>query len=483
MGASAAESVLSFFGFTRVNAENQPLAVVNRSVSNVARFDGPDSGDMAALSIGNSISIDPTLVGAPAEDQLAFESLCQRWTLVKAIPWAIGATGDLATVYVSPFFCRIRGDVLEPNLTTAGYCALPFSFWRMDMEYELIIPASKTHRGRIQVLWTPALTSPPTDPTNVSVNTIIDVSNNEMVRVRVGYARETPFLECRLIPEVPGYIVQLGSTNGTLHFRVVNPLTAQSDEANTEIFVFARASNVQMAAPRDQISYMDAALAPTNFHMANGIQILQAGDDFIDLVPATGAFPSDDLYFGEIVASARALMQKPSLLAVLPTSNLGTYYPKMGSIPYGLYTNVTKWEWCIHYAAMFLGVAASERFKIFPESDGWAGAAPTSQDSNAMSNIVHTLAPVTFCGANRGAEFTVPFYRPIKWISVIRDATQSRGGVGSGNHVQCWAPSTAELPFLYNTYHSYGADIRVARFRQAPRFRFVTGKPPQPWWE
>lgn len=483
LGASAAASALSFFGFTRANDENPPSPCTMRSVSNVARFDGPDTGDMAALSIGNSISIDPTLVGAPEDDQLAFESLSQRWTLIKRMTWNVNDTGLIGSIYVSPFFCATRGTAGTPLLTTSGFCGLPFSYWRADMEYQIIIPASSTHRGRLQVYWSPAGSPYLYDPTNLTINTIIDVSNREIVNVKVGYAREVPFLDNTVLPDVIGMTAPDNTYNGTLQFRIVNPLTAQTDTADTTVFVFARATNVQFAAPRDQFSAFNDELATVNISMERGVRILQSKLRSEVFVPDGGMIPGDDLYFGEVVASGRAMMQKPMRLPIQATGEAGVMMPKLGTIPLGTFAPVITWEWCIHYASLFVGLAASERFKIFPSGEVWAGVAPVVNSSLSDPTVVHTLSPMTFCGPNKGAEFTVPYYRPVKFVSVIRDATANRLGLGSANHVQCWAPPAAPNPVQYNLYHSYGPDIRVARFRQVPRVALIATAGGASWWQ
>ena len=488
-GASMAESVLSFFGFTRVTAENAPLAITQRSVTNVARFDGPDSGDMAALAIGNQISIDPLLSCAPAEDQLSFASLCDRWTLVDVFDWDIGAEGQLGRVFVSPFHCRIGSNAQDLRLTTAGFCGLPFSFWRADMEYEIVIPVSAAHRGSIQFYWIPALVSVPVDPTTISRNVIMDVAQSNTMRLRVGYARDIPFAQCDLItPSVP--IVHLGATNGTLACRVVNPLVAQSDTANTRIFVFARAKNVQFAHPRDQFDYVSAdGTTPVNVKFIDGVEVYQGatiGDvspsvDTIDLVPSSGPFPGDDLYYGEVVSSARALMQKPSKLITATPDGNGLVFPIVATLPGE--SQRPDWTWHNWYASLFVGLAASMRLKVFPNRDCWLGAAPVVGQAHRDKSVVPTLAPMTFCGVNKGAEFTLPYYHPEKFVSPCRTTDSQFSDQRGRFNILRVQGDEGQYDAQLVVYQSLGADIRASRFRQVLKVKLEETLQVTPWFE
>jgi hypothetical protein len=164
---------------------------------------------------------------------------------------------------------------------------------------------------------------------------IYDASSGRDIQLTVGYAREAPYLTNELLTDVVP-IIPVGSTNGNLLITVVNPLVGGNDVSPTNIFIFARAkSNMDFAVPRESLRFIDfeVILGPAIYDIKEHL-ILQGalGDNeaegpiIQDLVPSSGSFPSDQLYFGEIIRSARALMQKPC-----QTSK--TLYTKEAQVP------------------------------------------------------------------------------------------------------------------------------------------------------
>jgi len=500
--ARGAESVLSWFGFTREFDERMPIPVTQRSITNVAHVDGTDPSDLAALMSANEVSIDPTLNGFASEDCLALADFMSRWVLVDTFVWSSADPSMrwLSSVPVTPSYCRQFAEEDGDNLflTTAGYVGLPFSYWRGTMEYLIIIPVSKFHRGALQLVWTPlgaALDG--TDVTNVSLNVIFDVSENVDREVVVGFARENPVLHNTIITDrVP--IVDLGSTNGTLHFRVINPLVAQASTASTSVFVFARGKNVQFGVPRDSLRYIDEAPLPNPLEVLLYDQVvLQAkgalGDDSdlgvarTVLVPESGTYPSDKILFGEEIVSIRALLQKPSLIRMLsfaPATNivLPMYFTMPGRDWDGGAQRV--WTWSAYYRAPFLGFAGSERVKMIPNSPCYLGASRAHVDVNPPVDIlstVPTMAPVTFCGANIGAEFVIPYYHDRKFL-LSREVIQRNE---PGPKILLFARSIdIAQPQQVEVFHCLGPDVRATCFRQLPAVKLMAEKSAgYPWFE
>jgi len=196
----------------------------------------------------------------------------------------------------------------------------------------------------------------------------------------------------------------------------------------------------------------------------------------IILVPKATEYPADSLLFGERIRSVRALLQKPSKIGTAAFS-FGTQFE---AIPY-LFQNpgtvigpsnyYAPWTWVGYYKNLFTGLAASERIKIFPLYDCWLGASRFSVVSNlAVTSSVSTMAPITFCGANKGAEFNIPYYYNKKYYPcrINRDVTSVNGlpitKVVVDSHL------LADPGDRNNTvtYYSLGPDIRATCFRQVP---------------
>lgn len=513
--AKKISKVASWFGFTREEDEQVPMPISMRSVTNVAHIDGQDASDVAAFSATNSISIDPTLAGVAARDCLSCADFFNRWTLVDSFTWAVGAAAgsQLSQIPISPTFCRTGphgGGEINARLTTAGYFGLPFQFWRGDMEYLVIIPASKTHRGTIQVLWLPTGSTATGSVTNATLNQIIDVSAGSDYQFSVGYAREKPFLENRLM--LAGSLWNYDFCNGRLVFRVVNPLISQNTAASVECFVFARAkANMEFAVPKNDI-WIPFDPSPQVQSIYTSIKLQGALGDEDDheaethvLVPDSGPYPMQELLFGEKVESIRALMQKPSRLfwdyiSLPQTSEDISFvpttfpFPTLGYIPFNL-TDPSyfgaQFNWFGYFRPCFTGIACSERFKYIARNPGEVfGASPIynsgiGENSLGWNWIAPTLMPVSCVGANMGHEVTVPYYTPRKYLlgrvqfpgMTEFYPVEYAGTTPDIRMTQLMIQNSQQVLADTNTfgsrefgivYHSAGPDIRVTNFLQIP---------------
>lgn len=486
-GAALAEGVFSMFGFTRPRAETVPIATTQRSVTNVARCDGNDSSDVAALSVGNGISIDPLLSWGNPEDELSNASMFNRWTMVKVFTLGVGQSGVVGSIPVSPSYCRAAssGSLLHP--TTAGYYGLPFEYWAGDMEYLVQVPVGSTHRGTMQIAWGPPGVTLTGDLTNTTLNTIFDLEQGSDKIIQVGYSREVGLVRNHVITDsLP--IIPTGSTNGELIFKMLNPLTAQSDLASTRIFVFARCKNMEFMLPRTTFPYLgvDPLGAPYHYSIDDQITLEGKGvlaDDGIMVeeiaLVASGKCSSlKDVYSGEDQAQIRALMQKPSKIGPFQFDaeprgfNHALWYPR---------SNTTKFTWAGYFSALFVGVASSTRFKLLPDVDVWAGVTPWVQFQQSEPKHIGTLAPMTYTGANKGAEFETPYYFNEKWISTRSNANYSDPSAVRQDliHIQPGDPEVFPNVMLYV---SLGPDVRVSLFRQVPAIRLTLTVPPEPDW-
>jgi hypothetical protein len=470
----------------------------------VAHVDGADSSDSASLLKQNSISVDPTIVGGPSEDVASNSSLFARWTLVYSTTWsqAQASGADLLSIPVTPFFGRTHpsGSAVLP---VAGYVGSPFDYWRGDMEYLVIIPASKFHRGTLQFYWLPATATTPAEITNTTLNAIIDVSTGGEHEFIVGYARDAPYLAKSFVTE-DVTIVQTGFGNGFLRARVINPLISQATTASVQVLIFARAgANMDFQQPSVSIVYPDPVTGYVVSDITKGLVVQQGalgdqeehGHEEHILVPSSGHYPGDQILWGENVSSVRALMQKPCRWmwtgASAPSGRI--VMPQLGPIPglvsvdaplYG--SNFTYAGW---YRTLFLGVSASERFKFLPRGDCMIGAAPITKrfGSDDFSNFASLIAPMTFCGPNRGAEIVIPYYNHQKFLLGRRlydDHYVSTGSDGARMNAVYLEATGSEALEEVAVYHGLGPDIRLSMFRQCPVVTFPkVAAGPKVFWQ
>jgi hypothetical protein len=487
--AHSVKKVMGWFGFTRETDERPPIVVTNRSVTNVAHMEGSDSSDVAALAMINEISTDGSLAGFSSNDCLATADFFSRWTLVKQATWSPdAAVGTVITsIPVSPMYGSQvinDADMYGFVLTTAGYFGIPFQYWRGDMEYLIIIPVGKLHRGSLQLLWLPVGSTLTATVTNTTLNAIYDVSAGGEKIVSVGYARDLPYLETRIITDSLTIVPQ-GSTNGQLYLRVINPIISPNSSAAipVDVLIFARAKpNLEFAVPGSEVIYMTPDGSGLDTYDLRSHVVYQGalGDEDqhapepVELVKASGEYPAEKLLFGERIESIRALLQKPSQLfsyeGLLAQENISTNMPQFGphiwgsGFVQGASADVTGWTWQAWFRVCFTGMATSERIKVFPESECWLGASHWTELSFGASlpSSVSTLAPMTFCGPNKGAEFLIPYYTPKKF-----ELSYDRQDTSFGQH-RILRDFSSVMERRAVLYHAFGPDTRVTCFRQLP---------------
>jgi hypothetical protein len=478
--AGLVADVASWFGFSRETTEGEPRPVGNRALSNVAHIDGNDSSDLASLSVANTISVDPVLADGSPEDCAAFSSLFSRPTLVAVAAWDVtAATGEtLLEIPVTPFYTRSTDDT-GIDLTVAGYCGLPFAFWRGDINYKIFIPCSKMHRGAFQVAWLPSTADESAATlTNVTMNVVRELECGIEMDVTVGYAREKPALRGEIYSS--STILNLDEINGRLVIRVVNPLRSQSDLASTRIFVFQSAGeNMEFTCLRDAFRSILIGSNPLiNIQFQGGGA---TGDEPVDevrfnVVDGGARYPCAAIYGGETIASARALMQKPSVI-YSKVGGMINQVRHQGPAVYGVLNQVAAgvpcniWTLPNHYRFMFVGVAGSERIKVMQLDDAeQVGVAigpyvPYSSSGSTPSFPTNLSSCQWLSNSFGGAEVTVPYYTPKKFSPVLT------------KYAELSAPFNYRISLVNRnvttttplTLWCFGPDLRVGMFRQLPR--------------
>jgi len=482
--ADTVGDVASWFGFTREDAEKVPVPMTQRPFSNPAHIDGDDTSESATLSMANSISIDPLINGvSPSEDQMSFPSLFSRWTLVKEMTWTPDQTTStiLGSIPVSPFYGEgvTSATTAQIYLTTAGYCGLPFKYWRGDMEYKVVIPVSKLHRGTLQVYWVPSGATSTATPTVSALNVIYDVAADEEKQISVGYAQDRPYLYSIILPQdVP--ILPTDYLNGRLLFMVVNPLQSQNAATGVDILVFARAkSNMDFQVLTDVVEFYTTGGVATAFIQNNSFTYQGAtGDEdeeedtVVSLVPDTGSYPAPEINFGENVSSARAMMQKFSWIARTPDTNNNFYHMPYQYANTGAHVMV----YDSHYAYLFHGVASSMRWKVLPTSlTAMFSAHLQSPNRRGVhtqgnDNLFPTQIPVS-----GGGEIRIPYYSPMKY-GLMRTSDPN----SLQDYVSVIDSAGAEV--TKRTCRAAGSDIRITCFASVPLVTLTDGSTPtSPW--
>jgi hypothetical protein len=519
--ASGISSVLDWFGFTRETAEKPPMPVMKRPWSNVANLDNDDTSEIAALSVSNTISIDPLINGGVDNmDPCSFAHIFPRWVLVKQAVWSPSITGqtNLFSIPVTPFYCR--GNAGDYALTTSAFCMLPFMYWRGDMEYLVIIPVSSSHRGKLQFLWTSTVTTG-VAYTNVLYNKIVDVSASIDHIFTIGFGRDIPACESSIITDTYPSVQRTNTFNGAFSVNVVNPLTALNDTATVNIFIFARAGdNMQFGVPKvmDVCDHGDGTNEIGDFSTAYCVQMSSGGalgDDAkvapekMEIFPSSGDYDAKAILWGENFNSVRPFLQKFSRMYNTPniqnysTTVLG-HFPDLCSaggavsttIPAGL--NQRFFNWAGWYRCMFVDIACSTRYKVI-STTGVSSVLP-NMPSIALS-ITRLNMPAGFppnppnqlymtsmsamwmIGQGEAFEITVPYYNPLKWCFAYSQPNLSGTPLSDPSNpldiVNMYLDTgTIDVLPTLAWYNACGPDIRISTFRFCPlvaHYPFVGG--------
>lgn len=466
--AKGISKVASFFGFSRDGDESHPMPIAMRSVTNIAHCDGDDASDSVSLLMGNAISPSPTIACGSDVDVLSTASLFDRYTLIGSFTWSDSDARE-TTLYsfpVTPSY--VNGTAARFVMTTAGWFGMPFEYWRGDMQYLIVLPVSKLHRGAYQVAWVPVGSSVSGPIANITMNEIVDVAAGGDHEFSVGYARDRPVSENIIMRA--STIQNYGYTNGRIVIRVVNPLSSQVTPSSVTGFVFAKAgANMEFSVPRTEWMWpgdvepewhpMQERIA---FQGALGDEDPSVEEEHV-LVPSSGAYPMDEILAGERILSVRSLLQRPMSISPFEVNGL-RLQPFMGEVPTtnGAFT-FTGW-----YHPAFVGFATSERLKVLTDANVKAMCARYRPHAAIVYTYVPGFWSVTYTGSNQGAEFSLPYYSERKyyganaqWKLVANSPMRSsilRVGTTTSN---------------VDYYYSWGPDIRCAGFRQVPAMKYL----------
>lgn len=270
LGAQAVAAVASSLGFS-----NTPV------ISNVVPFKPTMMPPLASTEIGypvekltvdpkNELSVDPSIVGLPSNDELSIQNLISKESYLTNFPWSTSASADalLFSTAITPIMFDM--DALtnaKLYMTPMGWVGQMFQFWRGDVIIRLRFICTQYHRGRVRVTYDPSGSSAQNVLNTVATQTtcfneVIDLTKDTNIEIRVPYnqalawcqtfvptsASQIPFTvgSGTIFNHVPGV------TNGTLAVRCVTSLTAPVASSTIACIVSVRAAeNLEFASPSD----------------------------------------------------------------------------------------------------------------------------------------------------------------------------------------------------------------------------------------
>lgn len=494
-GLAAASTLADAFGFTREANPQLPQPIVTRLTSSLAATDGEDLSEVVALTVGNTLSIDPVPGGGEAEDPMSYGSLFKRWTIIDLFTITSDNTGIVRKTGVTPYGyygqAPVFGTQSACTPTIGGFVGLPFSYWRGGMEYLIYIPSSSNLQGSLQIFWEPDPLSAgvyPNDPTNTMVNVIIDLKGTSSTHLQVGYSRIEPVL-----PSVFwGQSSSGEGCNGVLMYKINSQLVAPKvGLVSVNVIVMARPMmDMRFGIPSStyRVGALSYPLADFSF---------QAGEEqdtedahVIELVPSF-PYPTIDIHFGEEILSTRALIQHfcPIFGDDGPSTRTPHYFPypsiqrKLGTAypPVSDKTGTNPpFTYAAYYLAPYVGIRGSARYKYIPNLTSAAGyVSMWSQDALFSGPLSFTLLDVQWSpnlavldvqavrGTN-GAEWVIPARSSQKYYN-------PRGPFNPTVFQQYNRVDVFYNPDLVTGAMMYaaGPDMTVTRFRRTPIFNLI----------
>lgn len=332
IGASTIADIAHMFGFTNTPVISDLPGRIPLPGPILASTEIGSQVQKLALDPKQELSVDNSLHGIPADDEMSIESIVTRTSALTTDSWSTAdAVGTVIfNANVSPMlFSRA---ILASGGTDYGvrvyhtpmsYLGMMFSHWRGDVIVDIEVICTKFHKGRLKITWDPlgsgglvAL------PENTVYTTVLDIGENNKASFQVPYHQATAWLRTRgvyrdnwnvgnALPSDDMY------DNGLFSVSVLTPLMSPVSPQSVDLLISVRGgSNFEFANPSAQLGETYSTPPPSFFPLQ--------GKDEVDIL-ATNAELGDTgsqhpqryaLNFGECVASLRSVLHRMSVYDV-----------------------------------------------------------------------------------------------------------------------------------------------------------------------
>lgn len=249
--------VAKIFGYSRPQVLDDIKPFVPRVMGNLTNSDAPEPLVKLSLDSKNELSVDTRVMGLGGEDELAINSIAQRWSYWRQFDWPETAITDtmLTSMLVWPNYGQklLASPVTELHPTALCFAASPFEAWQGTIKFRFNVVCSEYHRGRIRIVYNPATSPTGAIPFNQTYSTIVDISENRDFEYEVKWADIRAWAYNAGVSNLgtnPGYDdsnpVSAGGTydNGSISVYVVNELATPSiTAADVKIQVWVAAGD------------------------------------------------------------------------------------------------------------------------------------------------------------------------------------------------------------------------------------------------
>jgi len=316
----------SLFGYTNVPVIDDVHFFKGTTIPHLASTDIGNPVEKLSLDAKNEVTIDPQVCGVTLDDELNIKKFCSRDSYLTSFEWITTDTiGDLLfNVRVVPTHTAVTVfPTFEEIQPLPMYMvASNFTYWRGEIIYRFKILASKYHKGRLEINWSPNGT-PATagNTTNQIYTKIVDIGDNSDVEFVVPYLQDSAYK--RIAPSA-GFTQYSSSTalsgggvndfagsknlcNGVLTVKVLNKQTAPVTTADITVLVYARCGeSIEFAAPTN----LDNNIVPYNIQSDEVDYDVNTNCINMGETP-TSTDPNINLiYNGEAIQSIRTLINR-----------------------------------------------------------------------------------------------------------------------------------------------------------------------------
>jgi len=317
--------VFSMFGWSRPVVLEKPIFVKNMAYTNGATTAGSETTYKLSVDPKQETTVDPTIAGGIAEDELCFATLNSRESYLTSFSWTSADTAlvdELFASQVMPTLCDSMINTAEDERfiqpTILGFTSIPFDYWHGDITFRFDIVCSKFHRGKLLITFEPniyqrglILSSPATF--NQQNSLIIDIQEVQDVEFEIQWCSDWRWLP--LPTQVWGGFksptfamgdeTTFSETSlGYISVTPLNELVQPVDNAPISVNVYVRSDRMEYAVP-------------TSISMPTGRVYTESKNI---LVPTGDTSELDTIVnFGEKLASFRPLLKRYQVNTVVET--------------------------------------------------------------------------------------------------------------------------------------------------------------------
>lgn len=421
IGAGLASKVFSIFGYSKAVDLTEPMRVKVQQFDQMCHTTGLDMSQKFTLDPKAALAIGNAAIGADFGDELSISSMASRESYISTTAWATTAATDtvLITMPVSPVFCNYAAVTGGTRYTPSAlaYVASVFNYWTGSIKYRLEIVGAALHTGKLRIVYVPDSGAYVSGSTNTTFSQVIDISETRDHCFSIGMCQSSPWLLCNFLGQSGDFGPSV--TNGTFYVVVLNELGSILSTQGVSINLWiAGGEDFQVAYPsifslaNENVVFLKPQMKTTNTVMPGEDPVNDCESEDLALVPSTEYKNLNLAYFGEAIASFRALLKRSSYyytycdktVATANVVNVCAYglpafpmQPGYNSL-YGLNTTslaakytYTQHGFLTYLAPAFLGWKGSLRWKI-NSSDPMIASQCVGKYFVAPSNIINVSA-------------------------------------------------------------------------------------------